>query len=289
LADPPVSASEPLPPETLHYYAQGQEALRLTRGHGVLELARTQELITRHLPGQPQVVLDVGGGPGTYACWLAALGHEVHLVDAIPLHIDQARAASARQPQHPLASITLGDARRLDWPDSSVDAVLLLGPLYHLTRREERLAALREAHRVLRPGGLLLAAAISRFASLLDGLVSGYLSDPDYLRIVEQDLAEGQHRNPTTRDYFTTAYFHRPEELEAEVLEAGFIQEALVGVEGPGWLLADLERRWSDPPQRAQLLAAARAVEGEAGLRGLSPHLIAVARKRRRIGFTAPG
>jgi ubiquinone/menaquinone biosynthesis C-methylase UbiE len=255
----------------------------------VLELARTRELITRYLPGQPQVVLDVGGGPGTYACWLAALGHEVHLLDAVPLHVEQARAASARQPQCPLGSVGLGDARRLPWPDASADAVLLLGPLYHLTRRAERLTALREAHRVLRPGGLLLVAAISRFASLLDGLVSGYLSDPDYLRIVERDLAEGQHRNPTGHDYFTTAYFHRPEELEAEVFEAGFVQEALVGIEGPGWMLADLEQRWSDPAQQAQLLAAARAVEGEASLRALSPHLMAVARKRRLIGFTAPG
>src|SRR5712664_927766 len=78
------------------------------------------------------VVLDVGGGPGTYACWLAGLGHEVHLVDASALHVDQARATSALLPARQLASARVGDARRLDQSDASVQAVRLLGPLYHL-------------------------------------------------------------------------------------------------------------------------------------------------------------
>jgi len=80
------------------------------------------------------------------------------------------------------------------------------------------------AYCVLRPGGLLAAAAISRFASLLDGLYGGYLSDPVFWPVVERDLAEGQHRSPPRAGelpIFTTAYFHRPDELQAEVQDAG--------------------------------------------------------------------
>jgi len=106
----------------------------------------------------------VGGGPGVYACWLSAQGYEVHLVDASPLHVEQARAASERLPNNPLASVRLGDARQLDVADAAVDAVLLLGPLYHLTERADRLTALRESARVLRPGGHVFVAAVSRFA-----------------------------------------------------------------------------------------------------------------------------
>ncbi len=73
------------------------------------------------------------------------------------LHVEQARRASDEQPAAPLASATVGDARRLDRPDASVDAALLLGPLYHLTERGDRVAALAEARRVLRPGGVLAA------------------------------------------------------------------------------------------------------------------------------------
>jgi SAM-dependent methyltransferase len=172
-----------LPAEILAYYQQGKEAQRLLKGMGQLEFTRTQEILRRSLPEPPAIIYDVGGEPGLYACWLAQLGYEVHLVDATPLHIQQAQAASLLQPDHPIASFTIGDSRRLQREDESVDAVLLLGPLYHLTERAERVTALREAARTLKPGGLLVAAAISRFASALDGLVDGSLEDPHSLRL----------------------------------------------------------------------------------------------------------
>jgi SAM-dependent methyltransferase len=263
-------STPPVPPEVLAHYADGREVTRLLRSHNRIELLRTQEVLARHLPQPPAVVLDVGGGSGVYAGWLASRGYAVHLVDAVPLHV----AEAARLP---LASARVGDARRLDHPDASADGLLLLGPLYHLTERADRLAALAEARRALRPGGVLVAAGISRFASLFDGLVQGFLADPDFRAIVERDLAEGQHRNPTDRDYFTTAFFHRPEELAAEVAEAGLRVEAVLGVEGPAWLLADLDRRWDDAAERERVLWAARALEAEPSLAGLSAHHLAVA------------
>jgi SAM-dependent methyltransferase len=270
---------EPLAGEVAAYYGRGGETARLFRGHGRLELPRTQEVILRHLPAGRRVVVDVGGGTGVYACWLAGLGHEVHLVDGLPAHVAAARDASARQAGRALASAQVGDARRLPWADARADAVLLLGPLYHLTERGDRLAALAEARRVTRPGGLLVAAAISRFASLLSGVAEGLLADPAFVAIVERDLADGQHRNPTVRDYFTTSYFHRPGELEDEARVAGWEPRELVGVEGPGWLLPDLDARWRDPAERERLLWAARAVEREPTLLGLSPHILVVARR----------
>jgi hypothetical protein len=131
---------------------------------------------------------------------------------------------------------------------------------------------------VLRPGGLLFAVGIGRFASLLSGMVDNFLGDPDAQAIVERDLHDGQHRNPTDKDYFTTAFFHRPEELTSEVTEAGFDLVDLLGVEGPAWLLPDLERRWADEAERERLIDTARAVEREPTLLGIHPHLLAVAR-----------
>jgi SAM-dependent methyltransferase len=270
---------EPIASEVQAYYARGGEARRLFKSHGQIELARTQEIILRHLPPPPGAILDVGGGPGIYACWLAARGYRVHLVDALPSHVEQARQASALQPDTPVASLLVGDARRLEDADATVDAVLLLGPLYHLTERAERVRALREARRVVRPGGLLFAAGVGRYASLLSGVAENLLGDPDFAAIVTRDLADGQHRNPTDKDYFTTAFFHRPEELTSEVREAGFYLVDLLGVEGPAWLLPDLERRWADKAERERLLQAARAVEREPTLLGIHPHLLAVARR----------
>jgi ubiquinone/menaquinone biosynthesis C-methylase UbiE len=263
------------------HYASVPERDRLAGlGTGGLERVRTWELLTRHLPAPPAVVVDVGGAAGVHALPLAAAGYEVHLVDPLALHVEQARRASAEQPGAPLASATVGDARRLDRADASVDAALLLGPLYHLTERADRVAALAEARRVLRPGGVVGAAAISRFASTYDGLLRGHLAEPGFEEIVERDVREGQHRNPTGRpEWFTTAYLHLPEELAAEVADAGLRLHALLAVEGPGWVLPDLAEWLGDPARRRRLLAAIRRVEAAPSLLGASAHLLAVAHR----------
>ena len=269
-----------LPPEFFEHYASGYEGQRLQSGSSQIELARTQELVMRYVPPLPAVIFDVGGGPGAYACWLAKQGYEVHLVDATPLHVELARQASQGQPDAPLASIEVGDARSLKRSDESCDVVLMFGPLYHLTERVDRLTALHEAHRVLRSGGLLLAVGISRFTSALDGLRQGLFDDPAFTQIVERDLVEGQHRNPTNHPlYFTTAFFHHPKELQSEVEESGFLYERTLPVEGPLWLSHDVVANFSDQKRREQLLALARRLEEEPSLLGASAHLLVVARK----------
>lgn len=276
----PLETPDPLPGEALQHYESTDEAQRLMRGTGRLELARTQELIGRYLPAPPAVVLDVGGGPGAYACRLATSGYSVHLVDAVPIHVEQARRASEAQPGKQLASITLGDARRLAHRNASADIVLLLGPLYHLTSPLDRLDALKEARRVLREGGLVFAAAISRFASAMDGLFDGFLDDPEFAQVVQRDLLDGQHRNPSGNpSYFTTTFFHHPEELKSEIEASGLRLEGIFAVEGVGWLLHDFDERWRDPDRREQLLSAIRQLETEPSLLGVSAHILAVARK----------
>jgi len=77
--------------------------------------------------------------------------------------------------------------------------------------------------------------AVCRFASLLDGLYQGWLDDPDFRPIVDQDLVDGQHRNPDPvgrPEFFTTAYFHTPDGLAREIEQAGFTGVAVYGVEG---------------------------------------------------------
>jgi ubiquinone/menaquinone biosynthesis C-methylase UbiE len=262
------------------YYGSAEEASRLGTGWFQLEQARTRELILRHLPPAPATIVDAGGGAGVYACWLATLGYKVHLLDPVPKHIEQARAAAGRQPEHLLASAEVGDARSLPHPDSSVDAVLLLGPLYHLVEKEQRLACLREARRVLRPGGIVWGAGISHFASLLDSLTHGFFDDPDFSSVLERDLEDGQHRNPTANPlYFTDAYFHRPGELSREFLAAGFEVLGIVAIEGPGWLARDFDRLWNDPIQRERLLAVVRKVEREPSILGATSHIMAIGRK----------
>ena len=260
-----------LDPDIQAFYDRGREADRLSGGFpsGPLEFERTKELIGRHLPGGSLRVLDVGGGTGVYATWLTGLGHTVRLIDPVALHVEQAVEAGV--------DAHLGDARDVDQPDASVDVVLLLGPLYHLLDAADRQQALREAHRVLRPEGLLLAAAISRFAALFDMLVRLDALDDRVLPIVAEAVRTGAFKGG--REVFTNAYFHLPTELAAEIDTAGFNNTEVFNIEGPGFLVNDFEQRWADPARREILLAAARLVETEPAMLGAASHLLAVATK----------
>ena len=261
--------------DILYYYNRGREAERLASEHSRVEHARTLDVLERYLPDAPATVLDIGGGPGRYAVWLAERGYTVHLLDPVPLHVDQAQEALQAYEQ---TTATLGDARTLPYPDA--DAVLLLGPLYHLTERADRLKALREAYRVLKPGSLLFAAVISRFAGFLDELAFGTLDAADFVETNQAVIRTGVHHNPERLEgLFTTAYFHHPEELRKEVEEAGFGDVTVIGLEGPARYLRNFDEAWNDEQKRSNLLALLQTVETESSLLGSSPHLLAVARK----------
>jgi SAM-dependent methyltransferase len=259
------------------HYELGVEKDRLTTW-GRLEAVRTRELLRRFLPAAPADVLDVGGAEGAYALPLAREGYRVRLIDPVPRHVEAARAASTAQPAAPLLGVDVGDARDLsNIADRSVDAVLMLGPLYHLIESGDRATALAEAKRVLRPGGVLLAAAISRFASALDGLRTRAIHDRTFEYIVTGDLDTGIHRNPDVAsrpEWFTLAYFHHPEELDSELARAGFIDVRVLAVEGPVQVDdSDLD----DPDRRATVLRTIERIESEPSVLGASPHLMAIA------------
>jgi SAM-dependent methyltransferase len=255
------------------YYERGGEVERLASGAGRLEFLRTWDVLTRVLPPAPARVLDVGGATGVYAAPLAEAGYDVALVDPVASHV--AVAASL-----PGVAAVVGDARALGVRDGTVDAVLLLGPLYHLTDRADRLRAWREAARVTRPGGVVVAATISRYASFLGGFVESFLNDADFVGIVRGDLATGVHRNPEhVPGWFTTAYFHHPNEPAAEARDAGLDVDRVVAVEGPLWMAAALDGVLMEEHRTVLMMDLLRQVEEEPSLYGASAHLLTVARR----------
>ena len=266
--------------KVVEFYSNYEEQSRLSNNWGQIEFARTQNIVSRYLKHPPAVILDVGGAAGRYSCWLAQGGYEVYLIDPVPLHIQQAQAASDAQPEKPIASCKIGDARQLEFGDATADAVLLLGPLYHLVEQQDRKRSLSEAYRVLKTDGYLFAVGISRFASTVDGLTSGYFLDPVFQEIMHGDLENGQHRNPTNNPaYFTDTFFHHPDELKAEIANVGFDIAELFAVEGISYMMKDFNKNWSVESHREFLLEIIGKTEKEQSLIGASPHIMCVAVK----------
>ncbi len=209
--------------------------------------------------------------------WLGERGDRVHHRDVVPLHVEQASSATGHLGR---VDTRLGDARHLDLADASVDAVLLLGPLYHLPRRSERLDALAEARRIVRPGGPIIAAAISRWAPRLHSVLAERL-DRRVPKLLERlpDAERTGEMTPVHPGAFT-GFAHRPRQFAGEIRAAGLHLVDLVNVEGPATLLNDLDHRLADPVDAEILFDSIRAVERVPELMGVGTHLLAVAHRR---------
>ncbi len=260
------------------YKKTGMETARLEQDVFRLEKERSQEIIRRYLsPGMD--IADIGGATGAYSFWLYDLGHRVYLLDASLFHIEEANRL-AKETGKALGAILQGDARELPFQDEQFDMVLLFGPLYHLQQHADRVLALSEAGRVLKPGGMLLAATITRYASLLDGFWRGYVDDPVFEMILQQDLENGNHHNPGKNPaYFTESHFHTQEERDAEFSEAGFDDCLTLAVEGFGWLVPDFLKRWEDEQAKHKLLQYIRQTETDPVMIDMSAHVITVCKK----------
>ena len=250
-----------------HYESYDEEQRLFKPGAGELTRLRSWDLFARHLPAGATVA-DVGGGPGTHSVHLRAAGHEVTLIDPVPRHVEAARAKGV--------PARAGDARELPLADESVDAVLLMGPLYHLIDRADRLRALAEARRVLRPGGVLLAEIITRHSWVMDATLRR-LATPEVWAEFESIERIGTAADPAERaPGGFWAYFHRPEELRDELAAAGFAGSTLAAVEGFAHLLPDLAERMREP---GAVLHAVRLTENDPSMLGASMHVIGVATK----------
>lgn len=265
--------------KVIDFYSSYNEKDRLIERHN-LERIRSQEIISRYLPLNTTMhILDIGGASGIYSFWLASLGHSVDLIDLTPKHVKQAIDYQNSQDVK-LSSIQIGNSCSLPYKDCIYDLVLLMGPLYHLLDYSDRLKSLSEAKRVLKNGGTIIIAAISRYASLFDGYLRDVIVDDEFYQIVKNDIYTGIHKNKTNNlNYFTDAYFHHHYNLRTEIEEAGIHCEKIISVEGFGLFVPDVEKKLLNERYKQKLLFNLKELEEDLTIIGMSPHYLAIGRK----------
>ena len=261
----------------LEYYENyEQENERITRSP--LEFIRTKEIISRFLPENQIKIIDLCGASGHYSYWLAQKGHEVHLMDLSKKHTNEAKD-NEKQYNARLASISCGDARSTQWKDETFDMVLLMGALYHLQEKEDRLQCLKEAYRILKKGGTAVFSYISRYASMIDGFKHGFINDPMFCDIMDKDILTGRHNNPENKHgYFTNAYFHTTNDVKNELIESKFCDLLLYAVESFGNMV-DIRDYIGNNEKLQKLLHYIKIIEQDMEMIGISDHWLVISKK----------
>lgn len=272
--------------KVLEGYNLGAERNRLRTDLGLIEFERTKELLKEFLPPAPAVVYDIGGGYGEYSWWLASLGYKVHLFDLAETNIKMSAELSREYPNVSLEACEVCDAREIHRPDKSADAVLLMGPLYHIVERGERILAIQECKRLLKEGGTLFTAAITPYATLLWATTvfgtgnNRLLEDEGFLKMVERELCDGEHIKPDGGAYsgIGRSHFHSADELRKELLQGGFGKTEIHGVVGGAWLAPNLDELWKDASAREALMKTVRLLDGKEDIIGLSTHILGISK-----------
>ncbi len=196
------------------------------------EFAVTLRALADYLPLPPATILDIGSGPGRYALELARRRYAVTLFDlsASCLEFAQIKAQEARVQLQACVHGTATDLKPFE--DESFDAVLLMGPLYHLLTLQERQRAVQEARRVLRPGGVIAASSVTRYAPIRYAAKN----DPDWLEVHQSEcthlLATGLAAAELGTTWFACTYFAHPAEFVPLMEGQGFETRTLVACEG---------------------------------------------------------
>ncbi|MCL2508284.1 MAG: methyltransferase domain-containing protein [Oscillospiraceae bacterium] len=242
-----------------------------------LEFLRCKEIISRYLSQGKMEIADIGGATGVFSYWLAQMNHDVHLLDYAPLHIEQAKE-KGRNNNITLTSYTCGDARQVPYHDKQFDLVLEMGPLYHIQDKKDRMRCLSEAMRILKNGAVIICEVISRYANLFEGFQWNLIHDERFIEILDENLSTGKH-SPADTSYFTTAYFHTPDEIYNELEEAGFAEISIIPVEGFANIL-NVKEYFESEHKKELLLKYIRQTENIPELFGVSGHFMAIAYKR---------
>ncbi|CAG0936183.1 Glycine/sarcosine N-methyltransferase [Thermoflexales bacterium] len=270
-----------------NYYAAFDESewQRLTWPEGVIEFAVTTRAFDKYLPPHGRV-LDIGGGPGRYSIWLAQRGYAVVLADLSPNLLDIARVKIAEAGvQSQVEEVVVCDACDLSrFATASFDAVLCLGPFYHLIDPADRERAATELVRVLKPQSMAFVAFMPLYTFLRRTLAlkdeRRHLAQPDF---VARLMNEGVFLNDVP-DRFNAGYGVRPQEVAPFMERRGLKTIELLadtGFAAPHVQhLAELAESNPHAYERAMDIIVSTA--NDPSLLGASIHLLYVGQKQAR-------
>lgn len=256
------------------FYENYDEEGRLERNQ--LEQEITLKYLQDFLPPSGKI-LELGAATGRYTLNLAQRGYSVHAVDLSAGLIKQAKARLNNFPDHQV-TFEVRDARDLSHlSENTFDAILVMGPLYHLVEKQEREDLLKSCHRLIKPNGVLISTHCTRLG-MLGHMLNKY---PDWIGEqgeIQAIISQGFDANHERKGNFR-AYFVRPEDVCAEHEAAGFTSKVLAGLE-PAIGPADEYFNRLQGANRAQWVELLYSLRSKPSWLGSARHLIYIGHKK---------
>ena len=229
-----------------NYYKHFDEKNRLKNDNsGKLEFLMTINILEKNLPalavGTEVSVLDLGGGAGVYSFPLAKKGYKVTLADLSETLLEQAKKQKEEDKVENLIACDQVNATDLScYKDNSFDVVLLFGPLYHLTEKDEREKCVGEIRRVLKTGGKIFAIFIPHLSGSI-ALVQRFCWSPDQVDVntLEECFNSGKFKNLSDHG-FQEGYYPASEEIENLFAANGFDKLLVRSIRGFGYEKEDV-------------------------------------------------
>ena len=250
------------------------EASRLERHQ--LEADITWCYLNLYLPTHGRL-LEVGFGTGFYTFPLAQRGYQITAVDLADEYVTRCKTRAEELNLSDQIDFRIGDARKLDGiPRGKFEAILLMGPLYHLLLETDRTAALRSAYACLRPGGVIFSALISRFG-ILGNLIKDHPAWIENQKEVWSHVRDGHRPADAPRGGFR-GYFVRLDEIAPMHETVGFRTLKIAGVE-PAISADDESYNTLEGRQRDLWLDLLFKISAEQSIVASSRHILYVGQK----------
>ena len=271
-----------------NYYKHFDEKNRLKNDNsGKLEFLMTMRILEKNLPmlsagdASEVSVLDLGGGAGVYSFPLAKKGYKVTLADLSETLLDQARKQKEEDKLENLISCDQVNATDLSrYKDNSFDVVLLFGPLYHLTEKDEREKCVSEIHRVLKTGGKVFASFIPHLSGSI-ALVQRFCWSPDQVDIntLEECFDSGKFKNLSDHG-FQEGYYPTSEEIEKLFAANGFEKQELRSIRGFGYEKEDVIFKFKNKNVFSKILELIDSTAGDKSIIEMCGHAMYVGIKK---------
>lgn len=241
-----------------------------------LEYDLTWRYLNRHLPAHGSI-LEVGAATGRYTLELAKCGYTLTAVDLSAALLEVCRQRIADEGLDIEVQFVVADARDLRAvAKRDFDAVLMLGPLYHLLVEADRRAALKEAYDRLREGGIIFSAFLSRFG-VMGEMLKKHPAWIEQQSVVRSLLERGKRPDDFPPGGFR-GYFAQISEIAPLHEALGFETIAVAGIE-PAILADDESYNRLQGQQRQLWLDLFDEMSTEKSILGASRHLLYIGKK----------